>query len=218
MPSPRVAITVAAVAIALASLTSCKEEDTRLFDEAGVWTLEKYSLEGMPYQDIDQGRKNRFLLRFKPDDGVVAAAACHEQGTDIDVNSSTCVNAGLSTWSCQCFAYTYEESTMIWQEFAPGEPPPVVGIPSGDGGTGDTGGTMEGDSHDLSLSSFGDLSATYEFHSLPMGLFNSDGDLAKHVFQIKADTVWTEVDLNDDGVPDLEACSQSCFPSEAASG
>jgi hypothetical protein len=208
------AITTAAVIVALASLTSCKEEDTRLFDETGVWTLEKYSLDGTPFQDVTQSRKNHFLLRFKPDDGVVAASACHEDGTDVDVNGSSCTNASVATWSCQCFAYTYEGSTMVWQEFQPGEPPPEVGSPAGDG-TGDTGGTMGGGAHELTVEAFGDSTATYTFASLPMGLFNSDGDLSKHVFTLKADSVWFDVDINQDGTADHDECNSLCFPSEA---
>ena len=198
---------------AVLALVSCQEEDTRLFDENGVWALERYSLDGTPYQDINQGRKNRFLLRFKPDDGVVAAAACHEQGDDVDVNASSCTNATLATWSCQCFSYTYEGSRMVWQEFAPGDTPPPVGA-VGSGETDDTDATA----HEVELSVFGETAATYQFDSLPPGLFNSDGDLSKHVFQIKADTVWTDVDVNGDMTLDLEMCSSLCFPSEAAAG
>lgn len=209
MPSFRPVITAAVVA-ALACMTSCKEEDTRLFDETGVWTLEKYSLMGEPFQDIAQVRKSRFLLRFKPGDGVVAAASCHEQGDDPDIRSSTCVNAGLSEWSCRCFAYTYDTSTMIWQEFPPGETPPVVGTPD----IGETDGSDDNGAHIVELASFGGSTSTFEFSPLPLDLFNSDGDLSTHVLQLKADSVWTEVDINMDDTPDLDMCSQSCFPSE----
>ena len=212
MPSYRPVITAVVVA-ALACLTSCKEEDTRLFDETGVWTLERYSLAGEPFQDIAQVRKSRFLLRFKPEDGVVAAAGCHEMGDDPDIRSSTCVNAGLSTWSCQCFAYTYDTTTMIWQEFPPGETPPMVGIPAGGESSGSEGGG-DSDAHVIELASFGGSTTTFEFSPLPLDLFNSDGSSSTHVFQLKADSVWTEVDINMDETPDLEACSQSCFPSE----
>jgi hypothetical protein len=197
---------------AVLALVSCKEEDTRLFDETGVWTLDRYSLDGTPYQEINQGRKNRFLLRFKPDDAVLAAAACHEDGFEVDVNSSSCTNAALSTWSCQCFSYTYEGSQMLWQEFAPGDTPAPVG-PVG-GGDGTDGGDMEG-SHEVNLTAFGETAATYQFDTLPLGLFNSDGELSKHVFQAKAEMIWTTVDVNEDGMLDLELCSQQCFPSEA---
>ena len=222
MPSPR-ALTPIGVCLALAtlSLTGCPEEDTRLFDETGVWTLEKYTLDGSPFKDVDQNRKNRFLLRFKPGDGVgenegvLAASACHEQGTTVDVDSSTCLNAGLSTWSCQCFAYTYDGDAMVWQEFDPGQPvPPVGSVASGETG-GEEGG---GEAHGLIVAGFENAASTYQFFSLPPGLFNSDGDLSKHVFQLKADKVWTETDLNGDEVPDLEACSMSCFPSEGNTG
>lgn len=221
MPSPRATSSsrvlfgaTAALLAATAMLTGCPEEDTRLFDETGVWTLERYSLDGSPFVDVSQNRKNRFLLRFKPDDGVVAAAACHEQNTEVNVNSSNCTNAGLSTWTCQCFAYTYENNRMVWQEFAPGDPVPPVGAPGGDGET-DGGG---GGAQELFVAAPEGTASTYEFTSLPAGLFNSDGDLSRHVFQIKADSVWTAVDINADGTADLEACSQSCFPSEGGGG
>lgn len=214
MPSFRPVITAALVTTALACLTSCEEEDTRLFDEAGVWTLEKYSLAGEPYQDIAQGRKNRFLLRFKPADGVVAASGCREEGSELDIRSSTCVNALLSEWTCQCFAYTYDTSTMVWQEFPPGETPPAVGAPA----SGETDGDTGDGAHVIQLESFSGSTSTFEFASLPADLFNSEGEQAKHVFQLKADSVWTDVDLDMDDTPDLDMCSQLCFPSESGGG
>jgi hypothetical protein len=208
MPSHRLVATAALFAATI-TLTGCPEEDTRLFDENGVWTLERYSLDGGLYTDISQNRKNRFLLRFKSDDGVVAAAACHEQNTPVDVNSSNCTNAALSNWTCQCFAYSYDKDRMVWQEFAPGDKPPTVGSP-GDGET-DGGGTG---AHEIFLAAPKDTTSTYEFSTLPADLFNSDGLVSKHIFQVKADSVWTTTDLNTDGTADLEACSMSCFPSE----
>jgi hypothetical protein len=212
MPHARV-ITTAAI-LALVTLSGCKEEDTRLFDETGVWALEKYSLDGSPFEDINQARKNRFLLRFMPNDpeigdgGIVAAAACHEMGSSVDVTASSCTNAAYSQWSCQCFVYTYTGSKMVWQEFAPGETPPAVGTP----GDGETDGMGSG-AHELTVSAFGETAATYLFDPLPLGLFNSDGDLSKHVFQIKADTLWTNVDVDADGTLDLDMCSMDCFQS-----
>jgi hypothetical protein len=103
---------------------------------------------------------------------------------------------------------------MIWQEFAPGDTPPAVGAVGGGDGTGTDGG-MDSGAHEVNLSPYGTTSATYQFDTLPLGLFNSDGDLSKHVFQIKAETIWTTVDVDEDGTLDLEECSKSCFPSEA---
>lgn len=204
-----VAIAALIAATATPLLMGCPEEDTRLFDETGVWSLERYSLDGSPYVDIAQNRKNRFLLRFKPDDKVVAAAACHEDGTTVDVNGSNCTNAALATWTCQCFAYTYDNDRMVWQEFPLGEEPPAVGVPA----EGDTDGMSTG-AHELFLAAPMGTTATYEFGPLPAGLFNSDGLISKHIFQIKADSVWTTTDINTDGTADLEVCSQECFPSE----
>jgi hypothetical protein len=213
MSSARLVATAALLA-ATATLTGCPEEDTRLFDETGVWALERYSLDGGMYVDIAQNRKNRFLLRFKPDDGVVAAAACHEAGTTVDVNSSNCTNAGLAEWTCQCFAYTYDKDRMVWQEFAPGEPVPSVGSPGADGET-EGGGSG---AHELFVAAPEGTTSTYQFASLPLDLFNSDGMASKYIFQIKADTIWTAIDINMDTTLDLEACSQSCFPSEGNTG
>jgi hypothetical protein len=198
---------------AILALVSCKEEETKLFEEGGVWTLDRYSLNNTPYQEVNQGRKNKFLLRFKPEDGVIAAAGCHDDANEeIDVNSSSCTNTALSTWSCQCFSYTFENSRMVWQEFAPGDTPPPVGAVGGEGETGGDGGGS-GTAHEVFVSAFGETAATYEFDSLPEGVFSSDGDIALHVFQLKADTIWTEVDINEDGMLDLELCSTQCFPS-----
>jgi hypothetical protein len=214
MPNARIINVPILATAAILALVSCKEEETFLFDEAGVWTLDRYSLDNSIYQEVNQGRKNKFLLRFKPEDGVVAAAGCHDDApAEIDVNSSSCTNTALATWSCQCFAYTYTESRMVWQEFAPGDVPPPVGAVGGGDGT-DTGGGTDTGAHEVNLSAYGETAATYQFDSLPEGLFSSDGDIAKHVFQLKADTIWTTVDINQDGMLDLELCSMQCFPSE----
>jgi hypothetical protein len=176
-------------------------DEPTLFDERGVWSVEQYALDGGPLVDISAVRANRFLLRFKPEDQVVAAAACAEQDTDVDINGSNCTNAALASWSCECFAYTFAGEQMVWQAFTPvpGEPPPTVGA-SG---------------HALTVAVPPGGGSSYEFRPLPPGLFNSDGVVSKHVFQHKADEIWTDVDVNVDGTPDLEACSRSCFASEA---
>ncbi len=183
--------------------SGCKEEETRLFDEAGVWALEEYSLAGAGFQSIDQVRENRFLLRFSPGDGVVAAASCHAEGSSNGVNDATCsLNKAISTWDCRCFAYEFDESRMVWQEFAPGDEPSPVGDPL----------IEDSGAHELMVDA-ANAARTFQYFSLPEGLFDSDGTTSKHVFQIKADNLWTGVDVNEDGVLDLEACSMSCFPS-----
>lgn len=165
-------------------------------EETGVWALQQYALDGGPHVDIAKNRKNRFLLRFKPKDGVVAAAACHEENTAVDVNGSNCTNAALSSWSCWCFAYTHDGNTMLWQEFEPGDLPPPVGAGA----------------HEVFISEVPDTSF-YEFSPLPVGLFNSDGEVSRYIFEKKADVLWTMTDINQDGVNDLDSCSNICFPS-----
>ncbi|MCA9685556.1 MAG: hypothetical protein KC457_25480 [Myxococcales bacterium] len=207
MSSARLALTSTLVLTSLAGLLSlggCAEEDTRLFDETGVWSLEQYTLAGTGFENIDQVRKNHYLLRFSPDDKVVAAANCYTQGSsNSNVNDSSCeLNKALAVWDCHCYAYVYDNSRMVWQEFAPGENPPKVASPTPDGSTG---------SHELFVETT-DSKNTYEFVSLPEGLFNSDGSTSRHIFQQKADTLW-EVDINEDGTLDLDQCSMDCFPS-----
>ncbi|NVB39363.1 hypothetical protein G6O69_16085 [Pseudenhygromyxa sp. WMMC2535] len=193
-------------------MSSCKEEDTRLFDEEGVWALESYSLLGTGYQSIDQLRKNLFLLNFSSGDGVVAAANCHSEGGGSGVNEANCVDGANSTWDCRCFAYEYDESRMVWQEFTPGDAPPAVGFPDNAADGGDEGDEEGSGAHEILLEATG-ATQTYEFASLPEGLFDSDGSISKHVFQKKADTIWTAADIDEDGTPDLDECAMSCFPS-----
>lgn len=203
MSRARFLLPLALSSLAVLSLTGCPEEDTRLFDETGVWALEQFALEGTGFQSIDQSRVNRFLLRFSPDEGVVAAANCHNEGASMGVTDSTCdLSAATSTWACRCFAYSFDESRMVWQEFAPGEDPPPIGDPA----------VEDSGAHEIMLEATS-AQRTYQFGSLPDGLFESDGQTSKHVFQIKATSIWDNMDVNGDGNPDLEGCSMACFPS-----
>ena len=212
MHTNRAAFTITAACVGLLCLTStgCKEEDTRLFDESGVWSLEKFSIEGgLPFNDIDQSRKDRFMLYFQPNDreeedvpgGIVAAANCHAEGDTESVTASSCINPSLASWSCRCFAYAYDDDRMVWQEFAPGEAPPAVGNPAID----DSG------AQEIFLEPFQQASSTYIFESLPDGLFDSDGENSKHVMQIRATSVWDNMDIDDADAPDLEFCTMGCF-------
>lgn len=220
MPSARVALsTLVFSALTLVLGTSCKEEETKLFDEEGVWALESYALDGLTFTQIDQVRKNTFLLRFSPGDGVVAAANCFASGSSTSVNEATCtINKNSAEWECRCYAYEFTDSTMVWQEFAPGETPPPVGNPTNnDSGGSDEAGDEGGDgggAHQITIEET-DSSGTYRYVNLPEGLFDSDGMTSKHVFRIKADSVWTGADIDEDEVNDLDECSMSCFPSMA---
>lgn len=207
MPSLRLASSFAVSAAVFGGLLGCQpEEDNRLFDERGVWAVEKYRLPGNETTDVSQQRKNRFLLRFSPEDDVVAAANCFVPGESDSITAALCdLSKSSAQWACRCFAYEYDEDVMVWQEFEPGDPVPAVGDPT----------VEDSGAHELTVEFFGDSTQTVTFTALPLDLFDSDGELAAHTFQIKADSVWTGVDVNEDGTPDLDACSQSCFPSEA---
>jgi hypothetical protein len=208
MSSIRFALTSTLVATALLSLTSCKEEDNRLFEEGGVWALQAFTLDGTAIMDLDAQRRNHFLLRFSPDDGVVATAACKVSPSETVTDSSCGFNSIDAEWECHCFAYEFDNSIMRWQEFAPGENPPPVGAPAGDGETDG----MTAGSHEIELEE-AKASGTYQYFPLPEGIFGSDGVTSKHVFQSRAESVWTGADINEDDAPDLDGCTQACFPS-----
>jgi hypothetical protein len=185
--------------------SGCKEEPGNLFDERGVWAIEKYALDGGVLDDVPQERKNGFLLNFNPDLGVVAAAGCVSAESQT-IESAICkTNPNAAYWECQCFAYTFEKDRMVWQSFLPGEMPPVVEDPTVEGST----------AFEVLVEEFPALGLSYQFSPIPMGLFDSDGDLAKYVFQQKSLNVWDNPEVpGGDGNPNLEACSVGCFGPE----
>lgn len=144
----------------------CKEETKieTLFDEGGVWSLIKYDTDGGGQEStLAAERENKFMLKFSPEEKVVQTASCIWPGDSADPemtapSNTPCGRANdlLDTeWSCQCFAYAFEEDRMRWVEFTAGDTPPEVtldpqdmmaGDDAGGGGTGGgTGGDGTGD-------------------------------------------------------------------------
>jgi hypothetical protein len=186
-----------------ALLTGCPEEPTKLFDETGVWAVEKYALDGGQLNDVPQERKNAFLLNFNPELGVVAAGSC-KSADNQTINSAICVsNPNAAFWECQCFAYTFDDSRMVWQPFMAGEMPPEVLDPAIEGS-----GAFE-----VLVEEFPALGRGYQFAPLPMDVFDSDGALAKYVLQQKSTTIWDESEVTGD--PTLLQCSEACFGPQA---
>ncbi len=184
--------------------SGCKEEELPLFDETGVWAIEKYALDGGQLEDIPQERKNGFLLNFNPELGVVAVGSCYS-ATNQDLESAICKgNPAAAYWECQCFAYEFEKSRMVWQPFTASdtpEMPPVVGDPGIDGS-----GAIE-----VLVEVFPDLGRGYLYNPFPEGVFDSDGTLSKYVFQQKSPSVWDDAEVVGIAGRTLLECSTLCF-------
>lgn len=182
--------------------SGCKEEEPPLFDETGMWAIEKYALDGGVFQDMPQERQNAFLLNFNPDLGVVAVGSCVSADNQ-SIESAICKgNPNAAYWECQCFAYEFEKSRMVWQSFLPGEMPPIIQDP-----------TIEGsESIEVLVEEFPGLGRAYIFNPLPMGVFDSDGSIAKYVFQQKATTTWTAAEVAAESIGE---CSVACFGPDA---
>lgn len=179
-------------------VSGCKEEPQPLFDETGVWAVEKYALDGGQLEDIPQERKNAFMLNFDPGTGVVAVGSCFS-ATNQDIESAICKgNPEAAYWECQCFAYEFEKSRMVWQPFDPGQTPPPVGDPALEGS-----GAFE-----VLVETFPELGRGYLFNQIPEGVFSSDGVVSKFVLQQKSPSVWDTAEVAPEG---LTECSMLCF-------
>lgn len=193
-------LTLLALPALLAS--GCQEEEPPLFDETGVWAVEKYALAGGAFSDIPQERKNAFLLNFNPDLGVVAVGSCYSADNQ-DIESAICKsNPAAAYWECQCFAYEFAKSRMVWQPFAAGEMPPVVGDPLIEGS----------EAFEVLVEVFPDLGRAYLFNPIPMGVFDSDGSASKYVLAQKSPTVWDNAEFAPES---LAECSVACFGPDA---
>ncbi|HFE44738.1 MAG TPA: hypothetical protein ENJ18_04475 [Nannocystis exedens] len=167
----------------------CKEEGfVTLFDEDGTWSLLAYDLEGSgALETIDSpNRKDQFLLRFvrtsgeeqKPE-GIAAAATCKDVGGNQNLTESTC-NDGFT---CRCFKYSFNETTMIFTEFA------------ADGAslyTPQEGEPMAGEPVTIFLEEVEDAASTFIFKPLPAQLFQSNAVNSRYEFRQKADSLFSK--------------------------
>ena len=206
-----------ALLLAAGTLQGCKEEEPgKLFDEEGVWSLQRYDT-GDGVQTLNPStQKDAFLLKFEPGPKVVTAAACGMAlGVDDVPRESICRQNPSSTgWFCRCFAYAYEEDLMQWREFTAGEPPPSVDFEpptAAEGGGGDSTGGGGGDSY-ITLSVIDATpSKDYAFVPLPMGVFGSDGATSRYEFIQRAGMIF-EGSPDDDNAPatDPQAMCTPC--------
>jgi len=184
-------------------LAACgDEEDLRVFNEVGTWSLQQFALDGKDWTPVDQmARSNAFLLQFDKTEGrgVVGAATCGGGGK-YGVQTSLCNIEGRTDWQCRCFSYVHEEKNLMeWQEFAPGDAPPSVVHETGED-AGDSGDTEGDPSDSIAVQKDPEINGAVLFQPLPYttavwtdsGLFDSDGSSSKYQFLQKADSVFDE--------------------------
>lgn len=176
MPTHQTVVRGAICAVLLAA-GACKEEGpTKLFEEQGTWSLDKFDIgEGIENLDL-QEREDKFLINFDPESEIVSAAFCVDSMGNSEITESLC---DTSEFACRCFTYTYEESQMIWTEFQPEGNPAPPEPPE------DTGAKKPGEPFVINLEPYPESNGTYRYSGLPYGLFSSDGTSSRYVFQVR---------------------------------
>lgn len=210
----------ASVTFTLALLASgCEEEEPgKLFNEAGSWSLIEYDLSGVQVKAVNNLRENAYLLKFRPDLGVVQTAACLSEGQgadDEDPGDGECrLQASTSRWSCRCFAYAYEESSMAWKAFDAGSTPPPVGLlppgtPLGTSVEGDPATIPQAGAYEITLLSDQERRSTYTFSPLPFPVFGSNGSSSLFVFQARNPSLFDAVFNDPEGRPGCAPCVEN---------
>lgn len=186
----------------------------KLFQEAGVWSVITYDLEGNGGQaDVDvMTRRDSFLLQFDNTARVVTTAACIETDADTVADSLCLINPDDTHWSCRCFGYAFERDQQLWREFNAGDTPPVVMLTdegeAGDAGTSTAdggGGGGDGDTI-VQVSEIEDVNSTFNFRPLPEGVFGSNGISSRFVMQKRADSQFDKVYEDPNGRPPCTPC------------
>lgn len=174
----------------------CDDEGfVTLFDEDGTWSLLAFDLEGTgTFNTIDSpNRKDQFLLRFlrtsgaeQRPEGIAAAATCKDVSNNQSLTGSAC-NDGFT---CRCFNYTFNETTMVFTEFAADGA--SLYTPVGDE-------PQPGEPVTIFLETIEDTASTFIFKPLPAQLFESDATDSRYEFRQKADSLFSKT-----------ACSERC--------
>lgn len=167
----------------------CQEEGyVTLFDEDGTWSLISHDVEGSgTFKTIDSAnREDKFLLRFvrtsaaeSEPAGKLAAATCIDVSDDSGLTTSSC-NDGFT---CRCFNYSFNETTMIFTEF------------EGEGGflyTPAEGEPAPGEPVAVVVSEVEDNNVTFVFRPLPSRLFESDATGSAYELRQKANSLFVE--------------------------
>jgi hypothetical protein len=217
----------ASAAILLATACGDDEGPGKLFEEEGSWSLTQYNLDGGGLNSIDNDvRGDAFMLRFNASEKVVQTAMCGETEQDTPGNSQCKLIPQDTSWFCHCYAYAYEDDVMVWREFDAGSTPPEVTIddasPGGssasasasgtggdtdtDGGGDDSAGAPSGDAIRIELAALPNISSTYQFRPLPVGIWGSDGSISSYVLQQKAASVFDQALEDPEGRTSCQPC------------
>ena len=174
-----------AVCALVAVPLSCGDPDEVMLevDEQGVWEMTMEDVSGDEgLENLDGARLEKYLLMFTRTSenlesqnvqGQVIAATCIDSGgvTSSPSDSTPC-NGG---YRCDCYNYSYGGNIMNlkWVSSTVDRPEP------------DTGETEGGDINEASvrLTAFGEAAGTYQFTSLPLGLFGCQNENCKYAFQ-----------------------------------
>jgi hypothetical protein len=176
------AICVVAAVLGGGAVGGCDDDPIPLFDEQGTWALVKFDLDGKGLTSFDVGaRAEKFLIHFNQEKSIVAAASCLDSMGRVDLTTTLC---DTGTFQCRCFNYTFEETLMTWSEFAPegGALPPDP--------PEDAMAQKPGDPVPIGLETYPESGQTYRYSTLPYGLFNSDEETTKYVFQSRGDAAF----------------------------
>lgn len=169
--------------------SGCDKDIPTLFNENGVWVMVKFDFSGDSLDDVDDStRKQAMMLKFRDDLGIVQSAFCAESEDQTAQNSTCRWSPAETEWFCRCYAYAFEGSEMAWREFPAGDARPGVSIPAGGADDDDA----DGDVTVSDLSEVAGARDTFLFQPLPSGLFGSDGDLNRFVFERKANSVFDQ--------------------------
>jgi len=167
----------------------CQDEGyITLFDEDGTWSLLSYDIEGSGiFKTIDSSnRQDKFLLRFVRTSaaeaepaGKLAAATCIDVSGDQGLTSSSCNNG----FTCRCFNYSFDETTMIFKEF------------EGEGGalyTPAEGEPAPGDPVVVTVSAVESNDVTFIYRPLPAQLFGSNATSSAYELRQKANSLFVD--------------------------
>jgi hypothetical protein len=209
-------------ALGLCLTGACQDDQPppKLFQEAGVWSVVSYDLEGTgSQQDINNAnRRDAFMLSFDSHAKVVTTAACIESDGDTVADAPCLLSADTTRWDCRCFGYDFVSEEMLWREFNAGDLPPKVSISEADdppapmggsesGGSEGGGGGGGGDGDTLiTVAEIMEVASTYNFRPLPLDVFGSNGDSSRFVFQKRAGSVFDKVFDDPDGRPTCSPC------------
>ncbi|MBK9756859.1 MAG: hypothetical protein IPO88_25840 [Nannocystis sp.] len=169
-------------ALAIVPAAACNEDPVPLFDEQGTWALVLFDIDGTGLVKFDiSARLDQFLIHFDQESKIVAASGCIDSMNRTDITETLC---DADMYQCRCFTYEFEETQMTWTEFTPKGGVKVEDPPK------DSTAPKVGEPYSIAVEEYPDSNQTYRYSTLPYGLFNSDGETTKYVFQTRGDAVF----------------------------